>query len=218
MAPDGPDPATLRDIVTAVHKLKEQKHEVSIVVGGGETARKYIAAAVALGVPNVVQDQIGIAATRLNAKMLISALGDIAESEPLTTFEKAVRANMKNKIPVMGGTTPGQTTDAVAAMLAQVSHSEILIVVTNVDGVYTADPKLDPDAKKIERMTTRDLAKLLAKDEFKPGMKTILDPIAVSLLGRFKAQTLVLGKHEIKRLPEILKGGKHTGTTITWVE
>ncbi len=195
----------------------ELRHEVLIVVGGGELARNYIDAAKELRVASVLQDHIGIAATRLNAQLLIAALGDLAEPAPVTIFEKAVRAMLKDKVPVMGGTTPGQSTDAVAAMLAQASKSEVLAVFTNVDGVYTADPKLDPNAKKIDRMTANDLAKIVGAEEFKPGMKTIWDPVATKLLQRSNIETLVMGKHEIKRLPEILNGAKHSGTTITRV-
>ena len=116
----------------------------------------------------------------------------------------------------MGGVSPGQTTDAVAAHLARVSRSELLLFFTNVDGVYTADPKLEPNAKKIDRMTANDLARIVGSEEVKPGMK-IMDPVAVKLLQRSNIEALVMGKHEIKRLPEILNGAKHSGTTITRV-
>lgn len=217
VAPGNPDTACIQDIVKTVRKLRSQKHEVLIVVGGGELARSYIQAAKDLKVSSVYQDYIGIAATRLNAQLLISALGDLAEPTPVTIFEKAVRAMLKDKVPVMGGTTPGQTTDAVAAMLAQSSKSELLVFFTNVDGVYTADPKLDPNAKKIERMTANDLARLVGTEEVRPGMKIIMDPVAVKLMQRVNIETLIMGKHEIKRLPEILNGAKHTGTTIVRV-
>ena len=66
-------------------------------------------------------------------------------------------------------------------------------------------------------MTPNDLAKIVGAEEVKPGMKTIWDPVATKLLQRSNIETLVLGKQEIKRLPEILNGAKHTGTTITRV-
>jgi len=117
-------------------------------------------------------------------------------------------------VPVMGGTTPGHTTDAVAAMLAKASRSDLLIFFSDVDGIYTTDPKLDPKAKKIESMTTRELAKRFATVKAEPGMKTIIDPIAAKLVERSKFKTLVMGAHEIKRLPKILEGAGHSGTTV----
>ena len=53
------------------------------------------------------------------------------------------------RIVVMGGVAVGQTTDAVAALLAEYVRADRLIVATSVDGVYTADPEKDPDAKKL---------------------------------------------------------------------
>ncbi|MGQ9788535.1 MAG: UMP kinase [Candidatus Hadarchaeaceae archaeon] len=214
LVPGAPDLTCIRDIVNVVRELRAQDNEVLIVVGGGELARLYINAAQQLGVPGVDQDQIGIAATRLNAQLLIAALGEIAEPTPVPVFEKAVRVVFRSKVPVMGGTTPGQTTDAVAAMLAQVSKSELLVFFTNVNGVYTADPKLDPKAKKLDRITPEELAKLVGSVEFKPGMKSIMDPVAVKIIQRIGIKVLVLGRHEIKRLPEILNGANHTGTII----
>jgi uridylate kinase len=214
VAPDKPNAGLIQEIAKTVQMLKSKKHDVLIVTGGGGPARMYIEAAQKLGASHADLDKIGIDVTRLHARMIISALGDIAEPDPVTTVEAAVRAAFRNKVPVMGGTTPGQTTDAVAAMLAKASGSEVLIFFSDVDGVYTADPKRDPKAKKIERMTTRELAKQFATVKAVPGMKTIMDPVAAKLIERSKFRTLVMGAHEIKRLPKILEGADHSGTTI----
>ncbi|TEU13322.1 MAG: UMP kinase, partial [Hadesarchaea archaeon] len=130
------------------------------------------------------------------------------------TFEAAVRVMLKGKVPVMGGVVPGQTTDAVAAMLASSSKSELLVFFTDVGGVYTADPKLNPRAKKFKLMTVRELMKLVAAKKMKPGISIVIDPVGAKLIQRTGIRTLVLGRREIKRLPEILRGAKHSGTTI----
>ena len=177
-------------------------------------SRKYIEAARKLKASSTHCDTIGIDVTRLNARLLIAALGDLAEQDPATTFEAAVRVTFRNKVPVMGGTAPGQTTDAVAAMLASSSKSELLVYFTDVDGVYSADPKRNSKAKKFETMTAQELLKLVVKEKVEPGMSVIIDPMGAKLIQRAGIRTLVLGRHEIKRLPEILRGAKHSGTTI----
>jgi uridylate kinase len=214
IAPDLPDPECLREIAEALHKLRKRRHEILVVVGGGKISRDYIDAARRLRAPDPHCDAVGIEATRLNARLLISVLGGLAEPNPPVTFEAAIRAPLRDKIPVMGGTTPGQTTDAVAAMLASSSRSEMLAYFTDVDGVYTADPKLHPDAKKFETMTAQQLVGLVSSVKMEPGIKMIIDPVAAKIIERSKIRTFILGKHEIKRLPEILEGGKHSGTTI----
>ena len=217
LAPEKPDPSCIREIAQTLRTLRSQRHDVLVVTGGGKPAREYIEAARKLRAPSVSLDTVGIDVTRLNARLLISALGGLAEVNPITTVEVAIRTMLKNKVPVMGGTTPGQTTDTVAVMLANGSKSELLIFFTDVDGIYTADPKLDPNAKKIDVMTPRELVSLVGGKRPEPGMKLIIDPVAAKLIERSNIKTLVLGKHEIKRLPEILRGAKHSGTTIVQV-
>ncbi len=134
------DLKVLEEIAEAIKKIREKNHEILVVTGGGNTSRTYIDAAEELGASHKTLDKIGIDATRLNARLLISALGDLAESKPPQHFEKAVRITLQNKVPVMGGTHPGHTTDAVAAELADSSNSDMLIFFTDVDGVYTSDP------------------------------------------------------------------------------
>ena len=214
LAPEELDVDCVREIAQTLRALKSRKHEILVVTGGGRPSRKYIEAARKLKASSTQRDLMGIDVTRLNARLLIAALGDLAEREPLTTFEAAIRVMLKGKVPVMGGIMPGQTTDAVAAMLASLSKSELLVFFTDVDGVYTTDPKLDPRAKKLEVMTVQELVRLVAVKKMRPGISIVIDSIGAKLIQRKGIRTLVLGKHEIKRLPEILRGAKHSGTTI----
>lgn len=208
------DVETLKKIAEKLKELKERGHDILTVTGGGHTSRIYIEAAGELETSHKDLDQIGIDVTRLNAQLLIFALEDLAEPEPPRNFEKAVRSTLKGKIPVMGGTQPGHTTDAVAAELADSSNSDLLIFFTDVDGVYTADPKKNEDAEKIFHMTTSELSKLMSEMKFKPGMTAIIDPLAAEILLGTKIRTLVLSRDEIDRLPEIVEGSPHSGTVI----
>lgn len=212
--PEGLNLETLNVITEVLKKLKEDGHEILTVVGGGNTSRKYIEVAKKLGATHKELDQIGILGTRLNAKLMITALGDLAAPEVPQNFEKAHRNMLKNKIPVMGGTKPGHTTDAVAAELADSSNSDLLIFFTDVDGVYTSDPKKNEDAEKIHRMSTSELSKLMSKMKFEPGMTAIIDPLATEILKGTKIRTLVLSSKEIERLPQIIGGATHNGTEI----
>ncbi len=212
--PDEIDVEVIKTISKTLKQLKKEGHEILVVTGGGRTARRYIQAGKELGISHKDLDIIGIAVTRLNAQLLISSLGEIAEEKPTENFEKANRSTFKNKIPVMGGTKPGHTTDAVAAKLAETSDSKMLIFFTDVDGVYTADPKKNKKAEKIDKMTTAELSDLMKKMKFEPGMTTIIDPMATRIIQGAKIKSLVLGKNEIERLPEIMDGAAHSGTLI----
>lgn len=214
VVPTAPDVDCVTEIAKALRELRTRGHEVLVVVGGGATSRTYIEAAKKFKAPDVFCDTIGIEVTRLNARLIIAALGELAEQNPATTFDAAIRAMLRGKIPVMGGTVPGHTTDAVAAMLANSSKSELLVFFSDVDGVYTADPKLDPNAKKIETMSARDLVRMTASIKMRPGIKVIVDPVGAKIIEQARIKTLVLGRGEIKRLPQIIEGDSHSGTTI----
>jgi uridylate kinase len=207
----------LREVANVVKELRHLGHQVYVVVGGGEVARKYIEAGRKLGLASNLLDEIGIAVTRLNAKLVSVLLGHIAGDVP-TTIEAAIERATHGKVPVMGGTAPGQTTDAVAAALAHVSGSDLLIFITDVDGIYTADPKKDPSAQKIIRLTTKDLLRMFGRVRQSPGMNVILDSVAVKLISRYKLKTLVLPASDLERLPRILAGEPHSGTTVEPVE
>ncbi|MEM2874803.1 MAG: UMP kinase [Candidatus Hadarchaeales archaeon] len=214
LAPNGPDVECISEIAKALAMLKSDRHEVLVVTGGGGTARVYIEAGKQLNLSSSRLDMLGIDVTRLNARMLIMALGDLAEPEPVKTFEDAIQISLRNKIPVMGGTMPGQTTDAVAAMLAKASASDLLIFISDVDGIYTTDPKRDPSARKIERMTNKELAAQFGLVKGEPGMRTPVDPVAARIIERLKVRTVFIGKGEIRRLREIVRGEPHSGTTV----
>jgi uridylate kinase len=211
LVPGLPDADFYKRAVSVIKKLKE-KHEVAVVTGGGAVARKYIEAAKKLGISETGCHLIGIQVTRLNAALLAFSLGLKGPEEDLG---KAVMTLLQGEIPIMGGTTPGQTTDAVAAMLAQMSRSDLLVIVSDVDGVYTADPKTHPDAKKLDKISAEDLVKLVDM-AITPGMRMIIDPIAARLILRHKIKTVFIGKEDFERLPQILEGEKHHGTEVVF--
>ncbi|MFN4132934.1 MAG: UMP kinase [Candidatus Hadarchaeales archaeon] len=214
LAPEEVNVEVIRKIVDAVEAMVKAGHQVNIVVGGGVIARKYIQKAREIGVPQAEQDKIGIAATRLNAQLLISALGKLAAPDVITTAEAAISASARGLVPVMGGVSPGQTTDAVAAFLAAQSGSDILVFVTDVDGIYTEDPKKNPSAQKIDKMTTEELVRKFGSEKMTPGMHTVVDPLASRLIHQYRVNTIVIGEKDLDNLLDILRGGKHSGTTI----
>ena len=151
MVPGEDDLDYIKELSQLLIKLGAQ-FKLYVVVGGGKIARYYIRIARELDVEEDELDRLGIAVTRLNATLLIKALGEEAYRFPVTTTDEAAYAAKFGNIVVMGGTAPGQTTDAVAAELASSIKAVRLINATSVDGVYTADPNVDPEAKKIPKM------------------------------------------------------------------
>jgi len=188
-------------------------HKVFVVVGGGKIARDYINTAKSLGADNTFCDYLGIGVTRLNAMLLISALKSAPKIVP-EDFKTAYELSIKHDIVVMGGTFPGHTTDATAALLAEFVGADLLLNATSVDGVYSDDPKLNPNAKKFDKIKVDNLIEIVAKAEAKAGGSFVMDLLALKIIQRSRIKTIVfLGEPE--NIEKAIRGDfKGIGTLI----
>jgi uridylate kinase len=207
------DPERIRKYASSIQALAKE-HTTYIVVGGGRIARDYITAARDLGANEVECDIIGIDMTRINAKLLITALDSTAYPVPLTSYQDARNAALSGKVVVMGGLIPGQTTDAVSAVLAEYVGADLLINATSVDGVYTADPNLDSKAEKISSMTPSQLVDIVIKINMSAGSNSPLDPLAAKIIQRCGIKTIVIDGREPGNINEAA-AGRHNGTLIS---
>ncbi|MGM0771707.1 MAG: UMP kinase [Halobacteriota archaeon] len=185
------DPEHFAAYASALRELGKE-HQLVVVTGGGVAARNYIDVAREVGANEVVCDFIGIDITRLNAQLLIAALGKDAYPEPPTSYKEAESAIASGKIVVMGGVIPGQTTDAVSAVLAEYLNADMMVIATSVDGVYSSDPREDPDAKKYDVMSAKELVSVVISTEMKAGSKSPVDPLASKIIERCNIDTIVM--------------------------
>lgn len=207
------DPERIRKYASSIQALAKE-HTTYIIVGGGRIARDYITAARDLGANEVECDIIGIDLTHINAKLLIVALGNSAYPVPLTSYQDARNAALTGRVVVMGGLIPGQTTDAVSAVLAEYVGADLLINATSVDGVYTADPNLDSKAEKISSMTPSQLVDIVMKTDMSAGSNSPLDPLAAKIIQRCGIKTFVIDGREPGNINEAA-AGRHNGTLIS---
>jgi uridylate kinase len=195
--PDGPDINNIKKLKKLVNSLGEK---VAIVVGGGKFNSIYAEKLRELGVSEAFGDLVGIDFSHLNAKIIAQVIGGTY----IENFEQVDEV----KLPVMGGQTPGQSTDAVAAVLAELTRSK-LVLVKDVGGIYTDNPKKNPKAKLIERMNFKELIEFASKEEFGAKAYGVMDLQACRIVARSKISTFVCGVDTIK---ESLQG--KAGTII----
>jgi uridylate kinase len=187
-------------------------NSIFVVVGGGETARKYISIGRALGANEAICDRIGIDVTRLNAYLLILALKGAAYPEVVRTYQDALVAEGE-EIVVMGGVSPGYTTDAVSAILAEYVGADLLINATSVDGVYSSDPKINPESKRYEEMTAGELVEIVIRTKLDAGSTSVIDPVGAKVIERSGIKTIVLDGRVPSNILKAFRGEK-IGTVI----
>ncbi len=205
---------TVKEYVPVLKKIAKQ-HRLFVVVGGGGEARRYISVMRDLGIDEGTSDEIGILITRLNANLLIAALGDDAYPKVAESHAEAKKFAETGKIVVMGGITPGQTTDAVAAVLAERVGASVFINATSVDGIYSADPRKDPKATRFESLTPKKLLEIVSGTALGAGSNTVLDIVAARVVERSSIPLVVLDGRDPKNLLDAILKGRYRGTVVS---
>jgi uridylate kinase len=196
-----------------VMKEFSEKNRLVAVTGGGSIARKYIDAARELGASEFMCDQIGIHVSRLNAQLLTTALGQAAFPKIPESPDDLMASIGSELIVVMGGLQPGQSTNAVAALAAELMHADVLVNATDVDGVYGADPRKDPNATKLDEVTPDQLMGILSKEGFKAGEYDLMDPMALRIVKRSNIPVVIVDGRDPSNITKALSG-KRIGTQI----
>ena len=163
------DPGALASMARRVARVVEMGVQTGIVLGGGNIFRGLKGES--KGVNRTTGDNMGMLATIINGLAMQNALEQLGlETRLQTAIEmhqvaepfiqrKAVRHLSKGRVVIFAGGTgnPYFSTDSAAALRASEVGAELLLKATKVDGVYTADPNLDPGAIKLDRISYNDM-------------------------------------------------------------
>lgn len=213
LVPDEIDEGYFRKFANFVKELRK-RHGIAIVTGGGRLARKYIEPARRFGANESFCDLIGIEATRLNSRLMISAIWEDVNSEPLKDFEAAKDLMNSKKIVVMGGTHPGHSTDAVSAILAEYINADLLINATNVNGIYDKDPNKYNDAVMYRRLSANQLVDMVKSHSLGAGNYKLIDILAAKVIQRSKIRTIFLNGNNLENMRNAIAGKRFVGTVI----
>ena len=209
------DTKTIAAMASVLGAFVKDGNQLVLVAGGGENARAYIAAARKLGAEESTCDLVGISVTRLNAELLRTALGSSAVPKVPTEISELLSLVSDGRVVVMGGLQPGQSTNAVAALAAEITRAQVLVNATDVSGVYTEDPKKNPKAKLIRSVHVDRLLKLAMSGEVFAGRYELLDPLALKILQRARIPTRFVSLHDPENIVSALKG-KEVGTRVLY--
>ena len=163
-----------------------------VITGGGSIARLYINFARKLGQDEASLDLLGIAISRINAKLLIASLGNYAYPDVPQSLDDVRRFVESNKIIVSGGLHPGQSTNATSALIAEKTRASEFINATDVNGIYDSDPRKNNNAQLFEKIEVNKLLKMLLEESSMAGEYDLLDIVALKVIERSKIKTKVI--------------------------
>jgi uridylate kinase len=213
----GIDPAVTTQIAKDIAEIQGLGVQVAVVIGGGNLFRGL--AASAKGMDRATADYMGMLATVINGLAMQDALEHVgvntrvasaiemrAVAEPFIR-RRAVRHLEKGRVVVFAAGTgnPYFTTDTAAALRAMEMKADVILKGTKVDGIYTADPMLNPDATKFDNIS---YLKVLAE-----GLK-VMDATAISLCMDNKLPIVVFNLRTRGNLRRVIMG-EPVGTTVT---
>lgn len=214
IVPDGIDTDFLQKLRVLVLRNVKKGLGFYIIAGGGKLARRYQEAAreVLGSIEADESDWLGIHATRLNAHLVRSLFLEHASDKIMKNPERSV--NTKYPVIVGGGFRPGNSTDLAAVVAAKKLGAKKLVNLSNIDYVYTADPRKDRNAQKIERISWSEFRKLIPK-EWDPGLSSPFDPIAAKEAEAAGIEVAVINGAKLEELENYITGKAFVGTVIS---
>jgi len=215
VAPDSVDTAFLRNFRRAIGGLihQDDSRRFIFVVGGGGPARAWQNA-----YRDICEDQspeeadwIGVMATRLNAQLVKAIMAQWCDQDVVTDPSRA--DSMTGKVLVAAGWKPGFSSDYDAVILAERFNAKTVINLSNIEKVYTADPKKDPSARPLDRISWDDFRAMVG-DEWVPGKNVPFDPVASRHAQKIDVKVICAAGRDLANLENIILGRDFTGTTI----
>lgn len=183
-----------------------------MIAGGGKTARRYQAAGNEVTpLTKDDMDWLGIHTTRLNAHLLRSVF--VNEAHPRLITNPHEDMDWKESVLIGAGWRPGCSTDYDAVLIAKNLSIKKLINLSNIDYVYTDDPRKNPDAQKIESIEWKDFRKLIP-EEWDPGLSSPFDPVAARESEKMGLEVVILNGNDVNNLRAYLENQPFAGTKI----
>lgn len=202
----------LNDYINIIKKINEI-YQPLIITGGGKIARFYINLSRSLGFDESGLDLIGIQVSHLNAKLLISGLGDSCFPLTPSNLDEISTAVLTNKIVITGGLYPGQSTNATSALIAEKINAIKFFNATDVDGIFNFDPRTNPNAIMYESIGVKECIKILKVENSMAGTYDLMDLISLKVIERSCLPTVVF-KSSVDNLKKVILDNVKIGTEI----
>ena len=211
--PDQIDIDFLKDFKNLILSHVAQGKKFLIITGGGKLCRRYQDAAKQVSdISNDNLDWIGIASLRLNAELVRVIFAKEAHEKVI--FNLSEKFSSDKPIIIGAAFEPGQSTDGDVVLGAKNINAKKIINLSNIDYVYDSDPKKNPSAVKIEKISWAEYRKLIPS-EWNPGLNSPFDPVASKMAEEDGMEVIIMNGKPIDNLAKCLNGESFTGTVIS---
>lgn len=213
IAPEEIDTEFLTSFREFILSYIQKGYSFVLITGGGKVCRKYQAALKDMReVETEDLDWMGIETTRTNA-MLVKLLFK-EEAHPEVILDPKDAAGVESDVIVAAGWKPGASTDYDAVEMALITGAESILNLSNTDYVYTADPRIDPTAEKVEVISWEEYRKLIPT-KWMSGSNTPFDPIASKLADEHNLQVCVINGKNLEAIGHAIDNMPFAGTMIS---
>jgi uridylate kinase len=208
----GFDDVFVKGFINLVKERVAQGTRFIIIVGGGSTCRNYQEASGRVRpLSNTDLDWIGIHTTHLHAHIIRLLFAELAHTEIISDPTVAIETDAP--VIVGGGWKPGWSTDYDAVLLAERFGANRVINLSNIEHVYSADPRIVPDAEKFTDLSWEQYRALLPA-EWSPGLSTPFDPIASAHAEKSGISVSICGGGSLDNIARCIDGKDFVGTII----
>ncbi len=214
IVPDGIDVPFLAKFRSLITTQTRAGLSFFIIAGGGKLARRYQDAAreVRGDLDAEDIDWLGIHATRMNGHLLRTLFKEEAHHR---FFKNPNFVRIPKDAVVIGaGWRPGNSSDYCAVLAAKSLGAKKLVNLSNIDYVYTADPRKDPAATKIEKISWSEFRKLIPS-EWDPGLSSPFDPVAAKEAEALGIEVAIINGAKLEEFENYLAGRPFIGTVIS---
>ncbi|MDP3996191.1 MAG: UMP kinase [bacterium] len=209
---DGLDVPFVKGFVDLIKRRVNNGEKFAIITGGGTMSREYQTALKEISKNSEEElDWMGIYATRMNAEFVRLSFGELADEQIIP--EPFGFKEIKKGVAVGGGFKPGRSSDFSAVVIAENIGAKKVINLSNIDYVYDSDPKVNPDAKKVEKISWSDFLAILPPT-WTPGANVPFDPVAAKRAENAKLQVIIMNGKNLTNLESCLDGREFAGTTV----
>lgn len=211
--PDELDVNFLKDFKALILSQIAKGKKFVIITGGGKICRRYQEAAKELAnVSTEDLDWVGIASLKLNAELLRVVFKEHSHDKVIDNL--SVPFPFEKPIVIGSAYKPGWSSDWDAVAGAKTVGAKKIINLSNTDFVYDSDPKINQNAKKIEKISWTDFRKLIPTKWTHSGMNVPFDPVASKMAEEEGMEVIIMNGKPIDNLAKCLNGEKFLGTII----